>query len=145
MLVVSTLWFDLSYTYTLVHHYSFSSCNKTSLKKEITSPANQHTKYKLFSTSSNPRKVSSTQSQQCNFTTSVPEPPQVQLLSHVSSEKSGPAEFLRREEGVMHFNNASRPEKIKSDPVRADSADALRVEWMEKRWIEREREKGEER
>lgn len=119
-------------SYLLVHHYSSSSCNKTSLKTEITSPANQHTMYKLFSTSSNPRKVS-TQSQQCNFTTSVPEPSQVQLLSHVSSENSGPAEFLRREEGVMHFNNASRPEKIKSDPVRAGSADALRVEWMEKR------------
>ncbi len=32
---MSTLWFDLSYTYTLVHHYSSSSCNKTSLKKKL--------------------------------------------------------------------------------------------------------------
>lgn len=90
------------------------------------------TNYKLFSTSSNQRRVS-TQSQQCNFTTSVPEPPQVQLQSHVTSEKTGTAEFLRREEGFMHFNNASWPEKIKSDPVRAGSADALRTEWMERR------------
>lgn len=81
---MSTLWFDLICTYTLVHHYSCSSCNKTSLKKwkNLTWESTQ-----LIINCSPPAPTR----EGCppNPRSVVPEPPQVQLQSRVTSEKSG--------------------------------------------------------
>lgn len=82
---MSTLWFYLIYTDTQTHTHSFSSMSIESIKEreKLTCKSTQR-----MTKCSPPVPPVSSQSQQCNFTSSAPEPPQAQLESHVTSEKS---------------------------------------------------------